>query len=356
MRKVFLIVAQIFNTYVYTQDSTQGSLAISGYAEVYFLYDFNKPANNNRPEFIYSHNRHNEINLNLGFLKANYSSLKIRANLAMGVGTYMNANYAFEPGVLKNIFEANAGFKLGKKDLWLDFGIMPSHIGFESATSKDCWTLTRSILADNSPYFEAGAKITYRSNNGKWLISGIVLNGWQRITRLEGNSRMSWGSQIQFKVLDKILLNYSSFAGTDKPDSTSLNRLFHNFYAVFDLTGNIGITAGFDIGKEKKPSLSNGNYTWYSPVLIIKYSFNDKWVMAARGEYYCDANGVIIVTGTFHGFRTKGFSLNLDHRFTKNAIARIEVRTFNSMDKIFIKENGLSNNNTFITAALAVSF
>ena len=55
MRKVFLIVAQIFNTYVYTQDSTQGSLAISCYAEVYFLYDFNKPANNNRPEFIYSH-------------------------------------------------------------------------------------------------------------------------------------------------------------------------------------------------------------------------------------------------------------------------------------------------------------
>jgi hypothetical protein len=40
---------------------------------------------------------------------------------------------------------------------------MPSHIGFESAIGKDCATLTRSILADNSPYYEAGVKIDITS-------------------------------------------------------------------------------------------------------------------------------------------------------------------------------------------------
>ena len=29
--------------------------------------------------------------------------------IALAAGTYMNANYAAEPGVLKNIYEANAG-------------------------------------------------------------------------------------------------------------------------------------------------------------------------------------------------------------------------------------------------------
>ena len=70
-------------------------------------------------------------------------------------------------------------------------GIFTSHIGFESAVSKDCWTLTRSILADNSPYYESGARLTYTSNNNKWLISALALNGWQRIQRPAGNSLMS---------------------------------------------------------------------------------------------------------------------------------------------------------------------
>jgi len=137
MKKILFGVALMVSTQLMAQDST-GSLTISGYAEAYYQYDFNKPSDNNRPGFIYSHNRHNEFNLNLGFLKANYTAERVRANLALAAGTYMNANYAAEPGVLKNIFEANAGVKLSKKkSLWLDAGIFGSHIGFESAISKD---------------------------------------------------------------------------------------------------------------------------------------------------------------------------------------------------------------------------
>lgn len=63
---------------------------------------FPNPTNNTRPSFIYSHNRNNEVNLNLGLIKANYETEQFRANLALAAGTYMNANYAAEPGVLKN--------------------------------------------------------------------------------------------------------------------------------------------------------------------------------------------------------------------------------------------------------------
>ena len=116
--------------------------SLNGYAEIYYTYDFNKPANNSRPGFIYSHNRHNEFNLNLGYLKGSYTAERVRSNLALAAGTYMNANYSAEPGVLKNIFEANVGLKISKKkNIWIDAGIFASHIGFESAISKDCWAL-----------------------------------------------------------------------------------------------------------------------------------------------------------------------------------------------------------------------
>lgn len=133
------------------------ALTISGYLETYYSYDFANPSNHARQPFVYSYNRHNEFNLNLGFIKLAYNTDKARANIALMAGTYSNDNLSAEPGVLKNIFEANAGFKISKnKNLWVDAGIFASHIGFESAIGKDCWNLTRSILADNSPYLKVG--------------------------------------------------------------------------------------------------------------------------------------------------------------------------------------------------------
>src|ERR1700752_888900 len=170
MKKVLTGIAVLAMFTSRAQDSTTietNKLAITGYVEAYYGYDFNKPVDNNRPSFIYSHNRHNEFNVNLAFLKGSYSAERIRGNLAVAVGTYMNANLAAEPGVLKNIYEANAGVKLSKKaDLWLDAGVFSSHIGYESAVGKDCWLLTRSIVSDNTPYYEAGAKLTYNTSDG----------------------------------------------------------------------------------------------------------------------------------------------------------------------------------------------
>lgn len=356
MKKILFGTAILMSAQLKAQDST-ASLTISGYAETYYQYDFDKPSDNNRPGFIYSHNRHNEFNLNLGFIKANYTAERIRANLALATGTYMNANYSAEPGVLKNVLEANIGIMLSKKkNLWLDAGIMPSHIGFESTVSKDCWSLTRSILAENSPYFEAGAKITYTSDNGKWLLSCMALNGWQRITRVNGNSLMSWGTQVQYKPSDKVLLNYSAFIGTDKPDSAKVNRLFHNIYSVFNITDKFGVTAGFDIGTEEKAPGSNDKNIWFSPVVILKYSICDNWAIAARGEYYSDENGVIISTGTPNGFKTTGLSLNVDYAPVKNVLVRLEARNLSSKDEVFVRSLETTNNNSFITSSIAVSF
>jgi hypothetical protein len=329
----------------------------SGYVEVYYSYDFNRPGNNNnRPGFIYSHNRHNEFNLNLGYLKGSYNSDRVRANLALAAGTYMNANYSAEPGVLKNIYEADAGIKISKKkNLWIDAGIMPSHIGFESAVSKDCFALTRSLLADNSPYYEAGAKITYTSNNNKWLFSGLVLNGWQRINRVSGNSLMSVGTQVQYKPTTNIALNYSTFIGTDKPDSSRQMRYFHDLYGIFTF-GKLGVIAGFDIGREQVSKGSSDVNTWYSPILILKYSLSDKWVMAARMEYYQDEHGVIISTSTPNGFKTSGYSFNVDYTPVSNAVVRIEARTLNSKDEIFEKGGQFTSINTSVTASIAVTF
>ncbi len=338
-------------------DTSKSNLSFSGYAEVFYCYDMNQPANHKRPNFIYNHNRHNEFNLNLGFIKASYSKERIRANCALGSGTYVNSNYASEPGVLKNVYESNIGVKLSKKkNIWLDAGVFSSHIGFESSISKDCWSLTRSILAENSPYYESGLKITYTSDSSKWILSALLLNGWQHIQRPNGNNTPAFGSQITYTPNTKFTLNYSTFVGNEKPDTAFQMRYFHNFYGMFHISKKIHLTAGFDLGMEQKSKGSSAYNTWYSPVLIAKFILNDKWSISGRAEYYSDENGVIISTGTSNDFQTMGYSLNLDYYLAENAVWRIEGRMLQSKDAVFVRGTSLTDQNNFFTTSLAISF
>lgn len=337
--------------------TTTPALKWSGYVEAYYSYDANRPADNKRPGFLYSHNRHNEFTVNLAFLKASYNEERVRANLALAAGTYMDANYAAEPDIWKNVLEANAGVKLSRKHaLWLDAGIMSSHIGFESAVSRDCWTLTRSMMAENSPYYESGTRLGYTSGNQKWNIALLALNGWQRIARVSGNSLMSWGAQVQVKPTDKLTLNYSSFAGSDTPDSARLWRIYHNLYAISQLTSRLGLMAGFDLGTQQKEKGSSSYQLWYTPVAIIRYKINPQWFVAARGECFRDRHGIIINTGTANGFATTGWSVNADYSPSAQALLRIEARWLNSRDAIFAKNDGYISNSLSVTASAAIAF
>ncbi len=341
------------------QEEKESPLTISGYVEAYYVRDFNNPPDNTRPGFVYSHNRNNEVNLNLAFIKAAYRIERVRANVALATGTYMNANYAAEPGVLKNIYEANAAVRISEKhDLWIEAGVFSSHLGFESAIGKDNRTLTRSIFADNSPYFETGAKISYTSPGGKWFLSGLVLNGWQRIQRIDGNSTPAVGHQVTYKPNGRLTLNSSSFIGNDKPDSLRRMRYFHNLYAICQVSRKLEISAGFDIGAEQKAKGAGEYNTWFTPVLIARYAPSEKFSIAARGEYYQDRYGVIISTGNPDGFRTFGYSINADYQLTANIVWRTELRNlYNRQDAIYRdRDNQVRHNNFMAVTALAVSF
>ena len=182
------------------------------------------------------------------------------------------------------------------------------------------------------------------------------MNGWQRIQRVEGNKTLAFGHQLTYKPNAKVTLNSSSFVGNDKPDTDKRMRYFHNFYGIFQLSDRFGLTAGFDIGAEQKAKGGESYSSWYSPVLIAKYAISDKFSLSARGEYYADEDGVIIATGTENGFKTFGYSLNFDYNIYSNVVWRVEARTLNSKDDIFVKDGDPTSNNTFMATSLAISF
>ncbi len=209
---------------------------------------------------------------------------------------------------------------------------MPSHIGFESVVGADCWTLTRSVLAENSPYYETGFKLSYTTEDEKLTLSGMYLNGWQKIKKPNDIQTPSFGFQANYKPNKKLTLNYSNFFGTDKPDNVKALRIFHNLYAIYEPDKHWGITTGFDLGTDK---YSSKDYrTWFAPVLITRYIINSKNKIAARIEYYNDAKQTIINTNSLNGFSVLGTSLNYDYEIKNNLLWRIEIKNFQSKNNI----------------------
>jgi hypothetical protein len=328
------------------------TIGIMGFADVFYIYDFDEPVTASRQPFFFNHNRHNEFNLNLGLIKLGLEHSKYRANIALQTGTYAVDNYAEEPGALRNMFEANVGVSLNRRNnLWLDAGIFPSHLGFESAISIENPTLTRSLAAENSPYFLSGAKLTYNPDE-KLELAALIVNGWQRIQRVQGNSLPSFGTQVNYSPDDKVSLNWSTFIGTDDPDISRRMRYFNNLYGKFQLTENVGLTAGVDVGLQQQEKGSSALDTWYTPVVIAQYQITQNWNTAVRAEYYQDATGIVVQTGTANGFRTAAFSWNLDYLPSPNVACRLESRLLSSRDEVF--DSGSSN--FFMGASLAIKF
>jgi hypothetical protein len=341
------------------QDSSQkvtSPFQVEAYVEAYVSYDFSKPADHRRPPFLYSHNRAGEANINLAYLKGSYNSDRVRANLALAAGTYMNANYAAEPATLQFLLEANTGIRLAKKrKLWLDIGVLPSHLGFESAVGLDHWTPGRSLVAENSPYFETGLRIGYENEPGTWTFNLLALNGWQTITRADGNSMVSWGGQVMYKPGQAWLFNYSNFIGTVYPDSARRLRVYHNFVVRYQY-GRFGLIGGFDIGQEEKSPGGDGNHTWFTPVIITRYRPSEHWSFALRGEYFSDPANIVIVHPGTADFKATGLSVNADFIPIPNAALRMEYRWLHNPEPVFQDGANLVSDNHNLLLSLAVRF
>ena len=331
-----------------------------GYTGVYYAYDFNVPRTRARPPWVYSENRHNEVAINIALLGARFASDRVRGTFAIQTGTYPDANYAAEPQVFKHIYEAYAGVRVRPR-LWLDAGVFLSHIGLEGPITRDDLTPTRSIMADNSPYYEAGAKLTYDTPNGHWTAVALLLNGWQVIR--DQNENMSTGWQIQYKPTDKLVFNSSTYAGEgyNAPDSVGRRlRYFHDFYVTYQPNKALKLAASFDIGWQQQYQREGGGYhRWHGGAVIANYHISPKTALNGRLEYFYDPHHALIPPlpqAPTAPFRTAAASLGLDYAPAPRSLIRLEAKEYRSLDQVFFRHTTPSRADLVITTLLGLSF
>jgi len=337
------------NVYTTTKEST---IEFGGYAEVYYAYS--KDATDLKSNFLFNHKRNNQFAVNIAMINATYKEEKTRAKIGIMFGDYAQYNYDGEPNWAQFIYEANFGTLILKKhNIWLDAGVFPSHIGFETPLANDCWSATRSIVSENSPYYEAGVKLSHSSKNKKSTLALFYLNGWQKIIKPADISRPSFGLQYTYTPNDRFTINYSNYIGQCLSDSLKSTRIYNDIYLNYAISKKFGIIAGFDFGRDKY-QLDKMDW-WYAPIIIVRYNPNEKNHFSTRAEYFSDKNQIVIKNPINEQSSIFGYSINYDKNITDKTLFRIEYKHYNASTPFFERKYGmLMNNQDYFTAGFSV--
>lgn len=339
---------------------TTKTVTLEGYADVYYGFDFTKPGDANRAYFV-SHNRHNEVNINLAYIGIRYASQNVRASFAPGFGTYMNANYAAERVTLRNIVEAAVGVRLFKnREVWIDAGVLPSPYTNETAISFDQLLYTRSFAPEYVPYYLSGVRLSLPLTK-KLSTTLYLLNGWQQIEDV--NEAPSFGGTLEYKPTTALSLYANVYTGSERSavNPTYRRRNLFDFYALYNPNTKWAFTASAYRGSQRLRDASSNTRTgsrWWQTNAAARYSFTAKHSLSARGEYFSDPGEIMIVPVTaVQGFACSSFSLCYNLAVSSNALFRVEGRWFTSPKNVFNKRDVTPvDDNLWLIAGLTAKF
>jgi hypothetical protein len=347
--KYLFLFALLTTTILNAQQDSLRSFELNCFGDVYYVYSMKDYPGYRRQPFIYNHNR-NGIGVNRTGLQINIDDQKFRARLGLQAGSYVDDNYASEATALKYCSEASVGVKLHKqKKVWLDAGIFPSHLGFESPTVYDNPTLTRSLVAEASPYYLTGAKLSYQMNK-KWETEIIACNGWQHINNT--NPNINLGARITNSTARR-KTNLSLYWGNEYPDSIKQYRYFVNFYSTHRITRRWKLIFDIDLGAEQKQYDNKKYNTWMGFDLINQFRIKGSNYLNFRVEGFSDPNEIAMTSIKATEVNVLAFSCGYDRQISEGVMFRTEGRIYQASDSMFNSGNDFSGSESFYYALSA---
>jgi len=286
-------------------------------------------AESESPYFLYNYKKPNDLGLNLFMFTTTFKKEKFHANLGIMAGDFAWFNLAHEPVWVRFIYQANVEFRLhSKKELWLTAGIFPSHIGFESVLTYESLNASRSLVSENSPYYESGLKLFYKSPNKKLEFDFLVLNGWQTVVP-QGVFVPASGLRFNYKPKKTLELNYSNYIGLQGGNSDL--RTYHNFYLAAKRK-KFSLKTGFDIGTQ---NFHTDIKSWHAATAVFSYKLSPRFRLNGRGEYFNDFQAALYSAPLFNGIEALGLSMGIDNTYGNTGMIRLEVRYLKTNDIAF---------------------
>lgn len=329
------------------EPSSEKNIEFVSIVDTYAAYDTNRPYTSARP-YTTQALHDGEVRLNLATVGVRASNPSFRGGLVMQAGDSVEANYAAEQKLFwRYIQELNGGMLLSKK-LWLDAGIYPAHVGFESFSSSDNWNYTRSLVAEFSPYYQTGFRASYQLTD-HLAVSSHLVRGWQNISSA---AEPLYGISVVFSPDSGTRISYGGLVG----HSQGGYRSFQDLVFRRDLTDRWSIAGQYDLGTQGRDQ--DAHAVWHGFALLSRYQISPEWFIGSRVERFDDSGKVIVPTLSGESFRVSGVSLNVDRILGSGFVWRTEYRIAISGNRIFPedREGRFSADSGLIVTSLSYSF
>jgi len=302
---------------------------------------------------------HDQIRLNVAALELYYNALKVRGKFVLQFGDAPNLLASSNAQWIKNIRQANFGFRI-VKNFWVDFGYIFNPVGFESA-----WpVINRISFVTIGGYFEPGSvlgiKLSYAFSD---KFSGGIMVGNPFSLAYAQNTHFAGITFLTYKPLPTLSFTYNNFFGNQALKNAGIenNILYNNIIVVCNPVRNLELVGQFDFAAQTnshKPPDTTKIAGMFSGFLQARYLFNEHFSLSARYEFFNDPHGFLsgMDPVTDRGLRTNGFGISFEYNPVKIGYLRLAYRYLDSYPGSHEFYSGTSDNMQALIFTTGVRF
>jgi len=302
-----------------------------------------------------------QIRMNVAAIEIGYTSEWVRGKLAIQFGDAPNLLAAPEAQFIKNLRQANFGFRLGKK-LWLDFGYFLNPVGIESSWPVLNFLSTVSTGGYYQPGSVLGVKLTWNASGKFW---GGIMAGNPYSLAYSKDTRIAGLMFVYYKPLNNLTINYNNYMDNESLSDVKTNHyiIYNNLIVQYDPTGSLNLCGQFDFAAQTNSQMApdtNKTATMFSGMVEAKYMFFRKSSASVRYEFFNDYDGFL--SGPYHynnrtrGLMTQGFSVGYEYKPVKIGYIRLEYHHLFAAEGNYIFLSGKSDQLQSVVLTTGVRF
>ncbi len=281
-----LVVALLATVNVFAQDEEEKDppLSISGFADVYYQYNFNE----NAPGLTSFTAANNSIELGMANVVLSKQVGKVGFVADLGFGQRANDANGTGASTLDAVKQLYITYAPSDK-VTLTAGNFGTHVGYEIIDANGNFNYSTSYLFSYGPFYHTGIKADFALSDKIGAMIGIFNDTDSKIDVAAGKHI---GAQLSYSD-DKIGLYLNYLGGNAGVDSTDAHQI--------DLTGTFQASDDFLIGlnvsnKSIVPDAGD-NTSWFGTAVYLNYDVSEKFGLGLRGEYFADGDGEALGLG-----------------------------------------------------------
>ncbi len=324
-------------------------------ADFTFMFDGYTDRNFNRPTSGWNQLRNFDMradtaHFNMGMVTINHAPAPLGFHLDVGFGQIFDTIHSTDkaPDQLKYFKQAYVSLKPKSwRGVELDAGEFVTSAGAEVIETNQNWNYSRSLLFTWAiPYYHFGIRTSFPA--GPHFTGGVqVVQGWNNIK--DNNSGKTVGLTGTY-AWKRVTWTNVYYVGPEKDHTNKGLRHLYDTTVLVSATRNLSYYINFDYGREK--NIGQGAQRWTGIAGAARYAIGKKYAVAARAEFYDDADG--FMTGTAQ--QLKEATLTGEYKITPWLLSRVEFRNDWSNQPFFQEDNGNAKSQPTVLAGLVVYF